>query len=180
MKSLNAIVFFLLVLGTSIVSAGTKSPAILLQEGLYAEETEGDLDKAIKLYQQVVAESAEIERIGAQATYQLDMCYLKKSNKEKAAEYFKLVISNYSAQKAIVKKANQQLEKINPSMQQVIETAVKTISNCAEGDPRVTEALKSFASFNDDVVVAAITKYLDSETDNIRRSAIFILKPPAK
>jgi len=86
-----------------------KSPAILLQKARYAEETEGDLDKAIELYQQAIDRAGQVQRIAAQATYQLGMCYLKKGEKKKAVEYFGLV-SNYPTQKAIVAKAKQQLK----------------------------------------------------------------------
>ncbi len=89
-----------------------KSPATLLQEALYAEETEGDLDKAITIYQQVLAESTDIQRIAAQATYQLGLCHLKKDEKEKAAEYFQQVVSNYPTQKNFVKQAGEQLEQL--------------------------------------------------------------------
>ena len=64
----------------------TKSPRLLYQEGLFAELTEGDLEKAIEIYEQVVQESSKIQRLAAQATYQLGICYLKKDNKTKAAE----------------------------------------------------------------------------------------------
>ncbi len=90
-----------------------KSPAILLQKARYAEETEGDLDKAIELYQQTIDRAGQVQRIAAQATYQLGMCYLKKGEKKKAAEYFGLV-SNYPTQKAIVEKAKQQLKELKP------------------------------------------------------------------
>ncbi len=98
-----------------------KSPATLLQEALYAEETEGDLDKAITIYQQVLAESTDIQRIAAQATYQLGLCHLKKDEKEKAAEYFQQVVSNYPTQNELVKNAQDQLKKIRPETKSVFE-----------------------------------------------------------
>jgi len=94
-------------------STSTKSPSLLLQEGLYAEETEGDLEKAINLYEQVIDEAGEIQRLAAKATYQLGMCYLKKGKEQKAAEYFQQVVSNYQTQNVLVKKASIQLEKVS-------------------------------------------------------------------
>jgi len=111
----------------------TKSPSLLLQEGLYAEETEGDLEKAIGIYQQVIDEAGKIQRLAAKATYQLGMCYLKKGEKEKAAEYFQQVVSNYSTQQVIVEKARQQLEKVRPAMSasipQIIHTNPTALAN---------------------------------------------------
>ncbi len=97
---------------TAKKSSLSKSPSLLLQEALYAEETEGDLSKAIKIYQQVIAQAGEIQRIAARATYQLGMCHLKKGEKEKAADYFQEVAAKYPTQKTLAKKAGEQLEKV--------------------------------------------------------------------
>lgn len=112
----------------------SKSASVLLQEGLYAEETEGDLEKAIGIYEQVRSEAAEIERLAAKATYQLGMCYLKKGEEEKAAEYFQEVVTKYAKQTAIATKANAQLEKIKPASNlklapTVIRTSPETYAN---------------------------------------------------
>ncbi|MCK4885868.1 MAG: right-handed parallel beta-helix repeat-containing protein [Planctomycetes bacterium] len=83
-----------------------------LHEAIYAEETEGDLDKAIDLYQQVITQASKIERIAAKASYKLGMCYLKKDDKASAAKYFQAVVEKYPSQRAYINKAKEQLEKI--------------------------------------------------------------------
>ena len=85
-----------------------------LHEAIYAEETEGDLDRAIELYQQVIDQAGEVERIAAKAAYKLGMCYLKKDDKESAAKYFQSVVEKYPSQLAYINQAKQQLEKIEP------------------------------------------------------------------
>ena len=94
--------------------AEAKPASVLLQEGLYAEQIEGDLEAAIKIYEQVVTEAKTAQQTAAQATYRIGMCYLKKGQEEKAAEYFQEVVSNYRTQKILVKKADEQLKKIKP------------------------------------------------------------------
>jgi len=94
--------------------AKTKSINILLQEGLYAEETEGDLDKAIEIYEQVVEEASYYQRIAARATYRLGLCYLKKGQKETAADYFRKVVRDFPDQELQAKRAQQQLDEIAP------------------------------------------------------------------
>jgi RNA polymerase sigma-70 factor (ECF subfamily) len=84
----------------------------LFQEAQYQEQTAGDLDKAIELYQKVVTDAAEMEKLAARATFQLGMCYLKKGDKDKAANYFSKVVSGYPQQTNLVKNAQQQLEKL--------------------------------------------------------------------
>jgi hypothetical protein len=117
-KSTIIVLLLIFVLLTPVVQA--KSPSLLLQEGLYAEKTEGDIEKAINLYEQVLEEAGQIERLAAKATYQLGMCYLKKGQKDKAAEYFQQVVSNYSTQKILVKKADEQLKKIKPETKESV------------------------------------------------------------
>lgn len=95
-------------------SGAGRSPGVLLQKGIYAEETEGDIDKAIGIYLQVVERAEKIERIAAQATYQLGMCHLKKDDKPSAANYFQKVVRDFAGQDAIVQKAQKQLSKIQP------------------------------------------------------------------
>lgn len=108
-------VVLLVVVTMGFVQAATeKSPMVLFQEALYQEETEGDLDKAIELYQQVLEQAAEVERVAARTTYQLGMCHLKKGEKTTAANYFRKAVNSYPKQTSVVKKAKSQLEKIVP------------------------------------------------------------------
>ncbi len=39
-------------------SSGAKPASVLLQEGLYAEQIDGDLDAAIKIYEQIIKDSS--------------------------------------------------------------------------------------------------------------------------
>ncbi|MHC5180254.1 MAG: tetratricopeptide repeat protein [Planctomycetota bacterium] len=106
-----------IVLGLSpllLAAEGGESPTVLYQEALYQEETEGNLDKAIELYGQILEQAADVERLAARATYQLGMCHLKKGDKDTAAVFFRDVVQDYSKQTSVVKKAKVQLDKIAP------------------------------------------------------------------
>jgi tetratricopeptide (TPR) repeat protein/nitrous oxidase accessory protein NosD len=157
------------------VPASTKSAGVLLQEGLYAEETEGDLDKAIDIYKQIVEDTKVYQRIAARALYQLGKCHLKKAQEQEAIKYFQAVVDNYPTQRAIVKQAKEQLVKFKPTPEKAVEKAVTTISTCAEGDPKVEEALESLKGMDETAVVSELVKYLDSETPTVKRAAIYIL-----
>jgi len=88
------------------------SASVLLQEGLYAEEIEGDLDGAIKIYEQVLAKAKDIEQAAAQATYRIGMCFLKKGDKAKAAEHFQSIVREYRKNEQLVARAKEQLNKL--------------------------------------------------------------------
>ncbi len=111
----RTIIILLLVSGLLTPVAHAKSPSLLLQEGVYAEETEGDLEKAISLYEQILEEYKEVERLGARATFQLGMCYWKKGQSQKAARYFQEVVDYYPEQTSITKKAKVSLDEIRPA-----------------------------------------------------------------
>jgi beta-lactamase regulating signal transducer with metallopeptidase domain/HEAT repeat protein len=60
-------------------------------------------------------------------------------------------------------------------LEKIVEKAVMTISTCAETDPRVEQSLKSLQGLDEQAVVKEVVKFLDSDENTIRRSAIYIL-----
>jgi len=115
MEKLKSItIIFLLAVGLLASAASAKPASVLLQEGLYAEEIEGDLDAAIKIYEQVITQAKDTQRVAAHATYRIGMCYLKKGEKAKAAEQFRNLVSKFPEKKSLVTKARRQLAKLEP------------------------------------------------------------------
>lgn len=112
MKKINLIVFFVLAVAASAFAVEVQSPAVLLQQGIYAEETEGNLEKAMEIYSQIRSDYNDVERVSAIATYQLGMCNLKKDKKQDAIKLFQEVVDYYPNQIVAVKKAQQQLDKL--------------------------------------------------------------------
>lgn len=142
------IIFLLAVLALGTVTFA-KSSGTLLQEGLYAEEVDGDLDAAIKIYEQLIAESSAQRSHIAQGMYRLGMCYLKKQDEQRAKEVFGKLVANYSDQTKIVSKAKPLLEELGnadpaalmpPETLVYIETGspgrqIETILNMLKGTP---------------------------------------------
>ncbi|MGC3959424.1 MAG: Ig-like domain-containing protein [Verrucomicrobiota bacterium] len=58
---------------------------------------------------------------------------------------------------------------------EIITQSVLTISQCAEGDPRVTRALADLRAVPESQVVSGLLPYLDASQDTVRRAAIYIL-----
>ena len=52
------------------------------------EATNGDVDAAIEIYQQVIQDAKERKAIAAQAQLRLGQCYLQKNQSERALEAF--------------------------------------------------------------------------------------------
>lgn len=70
----------------------------LLEEGVYQEETKGDLGAAIALYQQVIESEQASRPRAAEAQYRLAICYQKQGNTTLAVRSFEALVENYPNQ----------------------------------------------------------------------------------
>ena len=91
------------------VPAAAASPSELLQQAIYTEETVGNLDEAMKLYEQVIADGKAGEEAAAQAQYRLALCYEKKGRDAEAKAAFETLIENYPNAKDLVAEARKHL-----------------------------------------------------------------------
>ncbi|MHC4103910.1 MAG: LamG-like jellyroll fold domain-containing protein [Planctomycetota bacterium] len=142
-------IIFLLAVGTLGTVTLAKSSGTLLQEGLYAEEVDGDIDAAIRIYEQLIAESSAQRSHIAQGMYRLGMCYLKKQDEQRAKEIFGKLVDNYSDQTKVVNKVKPLLEELGtadpaalmpPETLIYVETGspgrqIETILNMLKGTP---------------------------------------------
>ena len=106
-KRCNAIV--LIAVLAVAATARAQSVGVLLQKGVYQEETAGDLDAAIKTYERIVADEKANRPHVAQAKYRLGMCYLKKGQKKEAVEAFQKLIEEFPTQAKLIERARGQL-----------------------------------------------------------------------
>jgi len=110
-KSSKIILFLIVALIAS--TAPAKSASVLLQEGLYAEEVDGDLDKAIDIYAQIIKDGTAQRSHIAQALYHQGMCYMKKQQEQQARLAFEKLVTEYSDQTNIVNKAKPLLQELS-------------------------------------------------------------------
>lgn len=96
-------------------AAQAKNAAELLREGLYVEEVEGDLDKAVGIYEQVVQDAAAPKNLVAQALYRQGMIFLKKKQDASAKAVFTTLVTDYSDQTEMVEKVKPLLEELGNS-----------------------------------------------------------------
>src|SRR6516164_9410162 len=90
--------------GSSTCLASSSSD--LLEKAIYSEQTKGDVDEAMTLYKQVVAESKSGEAAAAQAEYRLGVCYYRKKDYAQANAAFDKVVKGYPDQTDLVKAAD--------------------------------------------------------------------------
>jgi hypothetical protein len=93
----------------SAARAASESPSELLEKGIYNEETKGDLDSAIAIYQQLVAETDVNRSLAAQAQFRLGKCYFKRNRTAEATAAFEKLIRDFPNEKELVAKAREYL-----------------------------------------------------------------------
>ena len=93
----------------SAAPAAPVSPSELLEKGIYSEETKGDLDSAIAIYQQLVAEADVNQSLAAQAQFRLGQCYLKKNQPAEATAAFKKLIHDFPNETNLVAQSREHL-----------------------------------------------------------------------
>ena len=140
---------FLLVVAMFIPVAYAKPAAVLLQEGLYAEEVDGNPSAAVKIYQQIIADESAQKTQKAQATYRLGNCYLKLKDEQQAKATFQTLLAQYGDQTQLVEKVKPLLDELSnadPAALMPAETLVyvelgspgrqiETILNMLKGTP---------------------------------------------
>ena len=94
-------------------SAWGENVSTLLEEGIYAEETKGDLDEAMTIYKKIIDENVGNSANIAEAYYRLGTCYLKTGDETKAIEMFKKLLTGFREHEEIASDARDQLVKLN-------------------------------------------------------------------
>ena len=92
--------------------AFAESASVLLEKGLYNEETIGDLDAAISVYKQIINDPEAGQSYVAQALYRLGMCHLKKKEDGQAVEAMKKLVTQFPANKELVTQAEKILDQL--------------------------------------------------------------------
>ena len=112
MKKIASITISLLLTAAAMTcnTALAASTGELLQQGLYAEEVEGNMNAAIKTYEQVIKNSSAPGSHVAQALYRQGMCYLKIKDEQSARAVLEKLVTEYPGQTEIVEKARPVLD----------------------------------------------------------------------
>jgi hypothetical protein len=108
-RTKNTLVLLAITGFLTVHGAAAASLPELLEQGIYSEETKGDLDAAVKIYQQVVTEAKAGQAVAAQAQYRLGACLYKKKSFSEATVAFEKLVKDYPDQKELLVLANKYL-----------------------------------------------------------------------
>ncbi|HWD18537.1 MAG TPA: sugar-binding protein [Verrucomicrobiae bacterium] len=110
MKLFQSLLAGVILTGLSLQTARAVPASQLLQQGLYAEEVEGNLKSAIKTYGDLVSDPAAPAALAAQALYRQGMCYENLKEEPQAKAAFEKLVANYPTQTDMVAKAKAALD----------------------------------------------------------------------
>ena len=86
------------------------APSQQLQQGLYAEEVEGNIASAIKIYGDIIKDNSAPANLVAQALYRQGMCYLKLKEEPSAKAALEKLVAEHADQAELVAKARAALD----------------------------------------------------------------------
>ena len=99
----------------SSVSKGNQATvAVLLEKGIYTEETVGDLPRAIEIYQQIVADDLANRKSVAEALFRLGRCYAAEGQSAAALAELRRLVDRYPDQKELVERAKLLMAELSP------------------------------------------------------------------
>ena len=136
------------------------SPAELLEQGIYIEETKGDLKAATEIYRQIVDDPAVGRPLLAQAQLRLGLCQLKLGNKPQAISALERLTRDFPESDAL-------LEIVGQHMPQVLDDLLRQIEQRYVQQLDRNELLET--------ALRAIVGKLDSTFGNLRTNDMVFL-----
>ena len=95
-----------------ISPASAQSAGEQLEKGVFLEETKGDLDGAIKVYEKIVADAQGRREVIAKTLFRLSQAYVKKNQPGKAIATLKQLVANYADMKPLAVKGRRLLDEL--------------------------------------------------------------------
>jgi len=154
--------------------------SVLLEKAIYTEQTVGDVDGAMALYRQVIEQAQANRPYVAQAYYRLAMCHIAKDQRTEAMGLLNKLIADFPEQQDLVAQGRKQLEQAragisDAEVKAIVTSAVKAVSTMVESDPKLPAQISKVSDVKDAAVVRELAGWLDSEVNNQRRAAIYLL-----
>ena len=112
-------------------AAAAEASSVMLEKGVFAEETTGDLAAAMKIYRQIIADSAAARAYVAEAQCRLGICLEKSGRRDEARVELTKVLSDYPEQKA-ARTARRRLAGLVPAglAPMVVTSVPEAFDNC--------------------------------------------------
>jgi hypothetical protein len=90
-----------------VTLAAAQPTSDLLESAVWAQDTAGDLDRAIRLYRQILSDGPLHRMYAPQAQFRLGQCLLLKGDRRGASAAFEAVIRNYPNEPVLAARARE-------------------------------------------------------------------------
>jgi len=139
----------------SSAAAQQRSADVALEEAMHVEQVEGDLQRAITLYQRILTDRSADRTVAAKAQLHVGLCY-ETLGRAEAERAYELVISEYADQADIVTRARTRLAGLRaaaapnhgPSAKRVL-TGAATADALPEAEPSPDGSRMAYVSTSD-------------------------------
>ena len=123
-----------------IAETADPSPAQVLEKAIYTEQTVGDLDTAVRLYESIAAKGKTNGDAAARAQFRIGLAHLKRGDRAAAAKAFQLLIEQHPNQKRLVAQARNLMPPvIDEAIERIRENYVDSLD---DNDELMASALK--------------------------------------
>ena len=129
----------LLGVGTGTAGAATNEVSALLQQGLFEEEANQNLDAAIQAYQSVIAQTEKNRQFAATAIFRLGECYRKQGKTNEAAAQYQRILRDFVDQPELAKLSRQDLLGMGLSAPAISDAALQTQKQLLDEEIKVVE-----------------------------------------
>ena len=131
-NKMKRIFLILILLAGCLLATGQDNAKQMLSAAVYEEEVNGNLEKAMEMYESVIAGYPDERAVVAEALYRNGLANEKLGTK-KAKEYYEKVVSGYADQPEMVKLAQARLNKILNLEQSVSNSWLERTKKEGEG-----------------------------------------------
>ena len=113
----------------------------LLQSAIFAQEARGDLDTAIRIYQQILAGGPSMRLYAAQAQYRLGVCELRKKDAAAAKAAFAALARDFPDERELIARSRELLASTLHRLKRYSEAedAFARAAAILEGSPQSTQ-----------------------------------------
>ncbi len=97
------------------LTAQERRPEVLLEQALHVEQVEGDLERALQLYRELIESHSSIREVAAEAQLHIGLC-LEKLGLTEARQAYRRVIDGYPEQRDVVAAARERLASLTQEL----------------------------------------------------------------
>ncbi len=105
----------------------------MLPKAIQLEEVQGELEKAIEMFETIVKNYPEKRSIAAKAQFHIGLCY-EKLGRSEAIKAYRLVLGKYADQRKLAARAQEKLDALNSTRHNVKPKGMITREIWADGE----------------------------------------------